>query len=104
MDRLAGHSAGLLAEQIEGRRGDFVRFDVAAQRRFLRGVFAQLVEARYARGTERAQRAGAEAVDADIPSAEIPGQIADAVFEGRLADAHHVVAGHDLLAAEVAYG
>ena len=75
---------------------------VAAQGRLLHGVLPHLVEVRNARGTERPHRAGADGVDADLLPAEVPGQVADAVLQGRLADAHHVVARHDLLAAVVA--
>ena len=45
VDRLAGHAAGEVAEQIEAGGAQLLGLDVAAQRRFLRGVLAQLVEA-----------------------------------------------------------
>ena len=49
VDRLAGDAAGEVAEQVEGGGAEVLGLDVAAQRRFLRGVLAQVVEAGDAR-------------------------------------------------------
>ena len=52
---------------------------------------------------QRADRAGADGVDANAARAEIVGQVLHGRIEGRLADAHHVVARHRLLAAEIGH-
>ena len=53
-------------------------------------------------GAQGAHRPGADAVDANLLPAEVPGEVAHAVFQGRLANAHHVIARDDLFAAVVA--
>ena len=90
------------AQEVEGRGAQIGRFDDAAQARLLGRVVAQPVEALDAGRAESANRPGTDRVDADLLlAAEVPGQIADALLQGRFADAHHVVAGHDLLAADI---
>ena len=52
---------------------------------------------------ERFQRAGGDRVDADFLVAQVERQVARGRFQGGLGDAHDVVAGDDLFAAEVSH-
>ena len=46
VEHFAGHAAGKVAQQVEGRGAQFLEFDVAAQARFSGGVLAHLIETR----------------------------------------------------------
>jgi hypothetical protein len=64
-------------------------------------VVEHLGEARDAGGRERADRTGADRVDADAARTEVGGEVAHARLERRLGDAHDVVVRIDALAADV---
>ena len=65
---------------------------------------AEGIEVADGRGCQSLHRAGGNRVDADLLGAEVVGQVLDRGVEGGLANAHHVVAGDDPLAAEVGQG
>ena len=60
-----------------------------------------LAEVTHASCTDGSNRASADGVDADVFRAQFAGNVLDAAFESRLADAHEVVARNDFFTAVV---
>ena len=96
----AGDAGRHVREQKRAALAGFFVRDIAAQRghRFVQAE--HFVDAGAAAG-DGLQRAGAERVDAHARGAQVVRQVLHDRIERRLADAHHVVARHRPLAAEI---
>src|SRR5690606_34393782 len=83
---------------------DFFDGHVAAQRGLLLVGGEHLAEALDAGGSEGADRACGDGVDASTFRAKAAGQVAYASFQAGLGHAHHVVVGHGALGTQIGQG
>ena len=96
-DNGAGNAAGHIAAQEEGSLGYFVGADVALQGRFFGVDLLHIQKAMDSPRRQGIQRPGGDGVDPDVIFPKLGGQLPDAMLQGRLGGAHHVVAGVHLL-------
>src|SRR3954452_13239887 len=92
-----------VAQEVAGRRADVLRLDVAAKRRALLDDRLHRRKAGDRTRGERTHGAGRHGVHADVPLAEVPGEVLDRRVERRLRDTHHVVVRYRPLAAEIGH-
>src|SRR5690349_9028390 len=71
VEGFAGHAARQVAQEVDGRLADLVAVDVALQGGFLCRVLEHLVDPADRHRRQGLHRAGAEAVDADLLSAQV---------------------------------
>src|ERR1035437_32054 len=92
----SGDGAGEVAGQKQGRAADFQLVHIAAERGAVGMGLEHVAEIADAARGESLDRAGGNGVDANVPGAEVPGEIADRGFESGLGHGHDVVVGDDL--------